>query len=168
MYIYFYFRKVRSGADPAATGDGIDNSNTSPTNNKMDMLGLLAQALYILISAAAVGMGSGLLISRLLKTLDTLKSSPVRQVAILMLGGYLSFRCVLISHVVIFFLYCLVYVTIFGYFYGVFDRVPCCNMLPGKQFFLFGLVFLVSLFLVSFVATAISTAVTATVCYPSF
>ena len=59
----------------------------------MDMLGLLAQALYILISAAAVGMGSGLLISRLLKTLDTLKSSPVRQVAILMLGGYLSFRC---------------------------------------------------------------------------
>lgn len=61
----------------------------------MGLLRLLVQAMYILISAAAVGMGSGLLISRLLKTLDTLKSSPVRQTAILMLGGYLSFRQVL-------------------------------------------------------------------------
>lgn len=58
----------------------------------MGLLGLLAQAMYILISAAGVGMGSGLMISKLLKSLDTLKSSPVRQVAILMLGGYLSFR----------------------------------------------------------------------------
>ncbi|CAN0058091.1 unnamed protein product [Scytosiphon promiscuus] len=59
--------------------------------SKMGMLRLLAQAMYILISAAGVGMGSGLLISKLLKSLDTLKNSPVRQVAILMLGGYLSF-----------------------------------------------------------------------------
>lgn len=56
---------------------------------------LLLQALYILISAAAVGMGSGLMIAYLLKKLDSLKESAVRQVAILMLGGYLSFRCVL-------------------------------------------------------------------------
>lgn len=63
----------------------------------MGAMGLLFQAMYILISAAAVGMGSGLLISRLLKSLDTLKESPVRQTAILMLGGYLSFRRVLLT-----------------------------------------------------------------------
>lgn len=58
----------------------------------MGLVGLLVQALYILISAAAVGMGSGLIIARLLKLLSTLKNSPVRQTAILMLGGYFSFR----------------------------------------------------------------------------
>lgn len=108
VFMVRFVFKVRSGTDPAASGDGSDNSNASPPGNKMDMLGLLAQALYILISAAAVGMGSGLLISRLLKTLDTLKSSPVRQVAILMLGGYLSFRCVL-TFFIFFLLFCLLY-----------------------------------------------------------
>lgn len=78
-------------ADAAAAA--ASSSGGGGGESKMGMLRLLVQAMYILISAAAVGMGSGLLISKLLKSLDTLKTSPVRQVAILMLGGYLSFRC---------------------------------------------------------------------------
>lgn len=73
------------------SGEENPSSNTSSAT-KMGLMGLLVQAMYILISAAAVGMGSGLVISRLLKSVDTLVSSPVRQTAILMLGGYLSFR----------------------------------------------------------------------------
>ena len=84
------------------SGDENDggSSNSSTTagsgggggSSKFEFIVLLAHAMWILVSAAAVGMGSGLMISKLLKSLDTLKSSPVRQVAILMLGGYLSFR----------------------------------------------------------------------------
>ncbi|CAN0488846.1 unnamed protein product, partial [Ectocarpus sp. 12 AP-2014] len=89
------FQTVQSGEENS--GDSSTTATATATaasssQSGLGLLGLLAQAMYILISAAGVGMGSGLMISKLLKSLDTLKSSPVRQVAILMLGGYLSFR----------------------------------------------------------------------------
>eukprot|EP00752_Nemacystus_decipiens_P011523 g10232.t1 len=82
------FQTVQSGEEDSSSGGG---GGSASSGGKMGLFGLLAQAMYILISAAGVGMGSGLMISKLLKSLDTLKKSPVRQVAILMLGGYLSF-----------------------------------------------------------------------------
>ncbi|CAM9968708.1 unnamed protein product [Ascophyllum nodosum] len=77
------FHTVRSGEQ----NPDVD----SDTTTKVSLPQIMLQALWVLASATAIGMGSGLLISRLLKSLDSLKSSPVRQVAILMLGGYLSF-----------------------------------------------------------------------------
>ncbi|CAM9369517.1 unnamed protein product [Pylaiella littoralis] len=83
------FQTVQSGEEGESSAKS--GSGSSSGTGKMELFRLLAQAMYILVSAAGVGMGSGLMISKLLKSLDTLKSSPVRQVAILMLGGYLSF-----------------------------------------------------------------------------
>ncbi|CAN0411340.1 unnamed protein product, partial [Ectocarpus sp. 8 AP-2014] len=86
------FQTVQSGEDNSGDSSTTATATAaSSSQSGLGLLGLLAQALYILVSAAGVGMGSGLMISKLLKSLDTLKSSPVRQVAILMLGGYLSF-----------------------------------------------------------------------------
>ncbi|CAB1118081.1 unnamed protein product [Ectocarpus sp. CCAP 1310/34] len=85
------FQTVQSGEENSGTTATATATAASSSQSGLGLLGLLAQAMYILVSAAGVGMGSGLMISKLLKSLDTLKSSPVRQVAILMLGGYLSF-----------------------------------------------------------------------------
>lgn len=79
-------------SESGGSGENSESSSGSSGGSKFQILVLLAHAMWILISAAGVGMGSGLMISKLLKSLDTIKESPVRQVAILMLGGYLSFR----------------------------------------------------------------------------
>ncbi|CAM9166634.1 unnamed protein product, partial [Chrysoparadoxa australica] len=52
---------------------------------------ILAQAMYLLITAGSLGVVTALGVSRLLKIMPSLSESPVRQVAILMLGGYFSF-----------------------------------------------------------------------------
>jgi NhaP-type Na+/H+ or K+/H+ antiporter len=57
----------------------------------MSALQLCFQVIYLLITAGGVGVGSGLLVSALLKSLPSLQTNAVRQTAILILGGYFSF-----------------------------------------------------------------------------
>jgi NhaP-type Na+/H+ or K+/H+ antiporter len=68
----------------------IEVSYTSDVSSLM-VVPLLIQVLYLCITAAGVGLGSGLLVAILLKSIPSLQMNSVRQTAILMLGGYFSF-----------------------------------------------------------------------------
>jgi NhaP-type Na+/H+ or K+/H+ antiporter len=78
------FRVVMNMSREGGTSKALENG-------PMLILELVWKAVYLLVTSGASGSAVGLAISLLLKNVPSLQSSPVRQTAILMLGGYFSF-----------------------------------------------------------------------------